>query len=509
VDERVVRDDGASLARVSAGLDALQDGIAIWAPSQTLVFANRAFRHRFDFPVRPGDAYADFLGRVAASREWRLPSTEEVWIETKLAAFDAGSDEIYACADGRIIRMVATSTDDGGATLAVLDVTDAERRESELRAARDKAEATDEAKSRFLRAANHDLRQPLAALKIMLFNCKSEEDEDRRRELLHAMDVTASVMEDLLGALLQIGQLDAGRIKPRLSTFQLSQVFERLDIQLRHQAAEKGLRFRFVGTRRTVASDRTLLERILGNLVANAIRYTDVGGVVVGCRRHGEGLRIDVIDTGRGVVPEDQERIFDEFYRAPDSRRLQKNGLGLGLSIVSRLASLLEHRIELRSTPGRGSRFSVSVPLGNVWHSQVVETEVNEAVAGEFVGAPILYVEDDDMLRGTMEQLLDRWGVDQRSAADAAEAMAFVRAGFRPRLILADYSIRNATGLDVILAIRDAVGAQVPACVITADAEQKVLDRVREAGVPLMVKPVSPPRLRVMMHHLLFEQGKA
>lgn len=508
-DEPVVIDDGVSLARVHAGLDALQDGIAIWGPSATLFFANRAFRYRFDFPIRPGDAYSGFLGQVAASRDWRLPQAESVWVEAKVAAFDVGSDETYACADGRIVRMVLAPTEDGGATLALSDVTDAERRESELRAARDKAEATDEAKSRFLRAANHDLRQPLAALKIMLFNCQLEEDEDRRRELLHSMDVTASVMEDLLGALLQIGQLDAGRIKPRLSTFQLSQVFERLDIQLRHQAAEKGLRFRFVGTRRTVASDRALLERILGNLVANAIRYTDIGGVLVGCRRHGEGLRIDVIDTGRGVAQEDEARIFDEFYRAPDSRRLQKNGLGLGLSIVSRLASLLEHRIELRSATGVGSRFSVFVPLGNVWHSQVVETDVNEAVAGEFAGAPILYVEDDDMLRGTMEQLLDRWGVDQRSAADADEAMAFVRAGFRPKLILADYSIRDATGLDVIAGIREAVGAQVPACVITADAEPKVVDRMREAGVPLMVKPVSPPRLRVMMHHLLFEQGKA
>lgn len=499
--------DPATLDAIFSGFDALPDGVSIWSPDAKLVFANRAFRRAFSFDLEPGSTYADFAKRLAASREWRLPVSPDDWAASTAADFGQESEALYVTAYGRVIRASMTATDDGGATLTLADVTAAERREAELRAARDKAEATDEAKSRFLRAANHDLRQPLASLKIMLFNCRAETDPERREELLHGMDVTASVMEDLLGALLQIGQLDAGRIKPRVSTFQLSRLFERLDIQLRDQAREKALRFRIVGTRATVTSDRALLERILSNLVANAIRYTDLGGVVVGVRRRDDMLRIDVVDTGRGVAPEDRDRIFDEFYRAADDRRLQKSGLGLGLSIVSRLSGLLGHRIELVSTQGVGSRFSISVPIGNVWHSQAVETEVNEAVAGEFVGAPILFVEDDDVLRSSMGQLLDRWGVDQRSAASAEEAMRFVEAGFRPRLILADYSIRTATGLDVIEGVRRLVGARTPACIITADAEPAVMDRVKAAGVPLLVKPVSPPRLRVMMHHLLFEKA--
>ncbi|PZQ10530.1 MAG: hybrid sensor histidine kinase/response regulator [Ancylobacter novellus] len=498
--------DSAAVGAIFSGFDALQDGVSIWSRDAELVFANRAFRKTFPFELKAGEDYAAFVARLAASREWRLPCREDEWAASVAAGFGLERQEIYVTAYGGVIRMTMTPTDDGGATLSLSDVTASERRETELRAARDKAEATDEAKSRFLRAANHDLRQPLASLKIMLFNCRAETDPERREELLHGMDVTTSVMEDLLGALLQIGQLDAGRIKPRVSTFQLSRLFERLDIQHSDQAREKGLRFRIVETRATVTSDRALLERILNNLVANAIRYTDVGGVVVGCRRRNDMLRIDVVDTGRGVAPEDQDRIFDEFYRAADDRRLQKSGLGLGLSIVSRLSSLLGHRIELVSAPRAGSRFSVSVPIGNVWHSQVVETEVNEAVAGEFVGAPILFVEDDDVLRASMGQLLDRWGVDQRSAASAEEALKFVEAGFRPRLILADYSIRTATGLDVIDDVRRIVGVEIPACIITADAEPRVLERARSAGVPLLVKPVSPPRLRVMMHHLLFEK---
>ncbi|MFD1331217.1 ATP-binding protein [Methylopila musalis] len=499
--------DPASSEQVFAGFDALSDGVSIWSPDATLLFANRAFRQSFGFELAPGQTYADFLHRVGASREWRLPGPTDVWAAALSDGFGRDGEEIYATADGRVLRASMRPTDDGGAALTLSDVTAAERRESELRAARDKAEATDEAKSRFLRAANHDLRQPLASLKIMLFNCRAEADPERRDELLHGMDVTASVMEDLLGALLQIGQLDAGRITPRISTFQLSRLFERLGIQMRDQARERALRFRIVETRATVTSDRALLERILTNLVANAIRYTDLGGVVIGCRRRNGMLRIDVVDSGRGVAPEHQDKIFDEFFRAADDRRLQKSGLGLGLSIVSRLSSLLGHRVELVSAPGVGSRFSVHVPLGNVWHSQVVETEINEAVAGEFVGAPILFVEDDDVLRRSMGQLLDRWGVDQRSASSAAEAVSFVEAGFRPRLILADYSIRTTTGLEVIETVRGMLGTKIPACIITADAEPTVLERVRTAGVPLLIKPVSPPRLRVMMHHLLFEKA--
>ncbi|GBD48479.1 ATP-binding response regulator [Methylopila sp. Yamaguchi] len=495
--------------RVFAGFDALPNGAAVWDEAGALLFANRAFRQSFDFALPVGLPYARFLTAVAASREWRLPVPPDIWITEQAAAFGEESEADYKSADGRVVRMSVAPIDGGGAATMLSDVTAAERREATLLAAKEKAEAVDEAKSRFLRAANHDLRQPLAALKIMIFNCMRETDDARRRDLLHGMDVSVSVMEDLLGALLQIGQLDAGRIKPRIATFQLSTLFERLEIQFRHQAADKGLRLRIVGARAAVSSDRALLERILSNIVANALRFTDVGGVLVGCRRRGDGLRIDVVDTGRGVAPEDQERIFDEFFRAADDRRLEKTGLGLGLNIVKRLSDLLGHRIQLQSAPGVGSRFSVFVPLGNVWHSEVVETEVNEAVAGEFVGAPILLVEDDDALREAMGQLLDRWGVDRRSAAGAEEAAAIVAGGFRPRLIIADYSIRKSTGLDVIAHVRGVSEAEIPACIITADAEPGVVERVRAASLPLMVKPVSPPRLRVMMHHLLFEQDPA
>jgi CheY-like chemotaxis protein/anti-sigma regulatory factor (Ser/Thr protein kinase) len=334
-----------------------------------------------------------------------------------------------------------------------------------------------------------------------------EEVPETRAEMLHAMSVAALIMEDLLGALLQIGQLDAGRIQPRVTSFQLSQIFERLAIQFRHQAEEKALKLRFVTPRGTVATDRALLERILSNFVANAIRFTEVGTVLVGCRKEGRMLRIEVVDTGRGVREEDLERVFDEFYRAAEERRGQKSGLGLGLNIVKRLAELLEHPVRLRSRVGQGSIFSVTVPLGNVWHSEGGEADISETVAGEFVGTPVLLVEDDDILRRSMTQLLQRWGITVHAAADEAEALRLADEGVSVKLIVADFNLKSRTGVEVVRGLRAVFGAETPAMIVTADAEPRVLEDIRAASLPVLIKPVSPPRLRVLMHNLLFEPG--
>lgn len=325
------------------------------------------------------------------------------------------------------------------------------------------------------------------------------------------MGVAASIMEDLLGALLQIGQLDAGRIQPRITSFQLSDLFERLQIQFGHQAQSKGIRLRFVTPNKTVSTDRALLERILSNFVANAIRFTEVGGVLVGCRKEGRGLRIEVVDTGRGIKEEHRERVFDEFYRVADESRAQKKGLGLGLNIVRRLADLLEHPVKLRSEWGKGSTFSIWVPLGNIWHSDAgFLADISEAVAGEFAGTPVLLVEDDEILRESMFRLLRRWGIDVHPAANEDEALQLISEGaVSPKLIIADYNLMTRTGIHVINAIRAVVGEETPAIVVTADAEPKVINSIREAGVPVLIKPVSPPRLRVLMHNLLFEPGHA
>jgi signal transduction histidine kinase/CheY-like chemotaxis protein len=497
--------EGDPSAAVMAGFDAVPTGIAVWSPDRTLAYANNRFRSAFGFPVPDGVSFDAFIETLAGSREFVLTEGPEDWARDEIARFGAEQDSEHLFATGEVVNVATRPTEGGGMVTTLSDVTAIKRNERALREAKEAAEATDEAKSRFLRAANHDLRQPLASLKILIYNCMREQDATLRAEILHAADIAVSIMEDLLGALLQIGQLDAGRIQPRISTFQLSQLFERLDIQFRHQAEEKGLRLKFVTPRGAVTTDRALLERILSNYVANAVRFTEVGGIVVGCRKAGQKLRIEVVDTGRGVREEEQKLVFDEFYRSAEARRAPKSGLGLGLNIVKRLAELLELPVGLRSSPGRGSAFSVTVPLGNVWHSEFGEPEISEAVAGEFVGTPVLLVEDDDILRETMTSLLGRWGIDVHPAADEAEAVRLTQAGLVPRLILADYNLKSRTGLEAVCAVREAAGRIIPAVIITADAEAKVLENVRAQGIPVLIKPVSPPRLRVMMHNLLFE----
>jgi two-component system, sensor histidine kinase len=492
-----------------AGLDAIDNGILVWSPDRLLVYVNEGFRRNCDLPVSLGMRYDEYAATVAHSREWMVPGDPEQWAGDAIRDFGLTKEADYQFAAGNIMHVAQRPSLLGGMAVTFTDVTAVKRNERELREAKEIAEETDEAKSRFLRAANHDLRQPLASLKILIYSCVREQDEEQRSELLHAMGVAASIMEDLLGALLQIGQLDAGRIQPRITSFQLAELFERLQIQFRHQAQEKGLRLTFVGPNKTVSTDRALLERILSNFVGNAVRFTETGGVLVGCRKEGRGLRIDVVDTGRGIKEEDRERVFDEFYRVADDKRAQKKGLGLGLNIAKRLADLLEHPIRLRSQVGKGSIFSVWVPLGNIWHSDIgAAADISEAVAGEFAGTPVLLVEDDEILRDSMTQLLRRWGMDVHPAANEDDAVRLVsEASVSPKLIIADYNLQTRTGLDVITAIRRVAGNETPAIVVTADAEPKVVGGIRAAGVPVLIKPVSPPRLRVMMHNLLFEPG--
>ena len=494
---------------IAEALDEAAVGVAIWDRNRRLVYANRFFLacfHQVGSDPAVGLTFRAFLKNVAASNEIVRPGPAADWVSDWLSTFGRERQTEQAMADGRTLEIVQRPLGRGGMTVTVHDISGAKHVESALRRATTAAESSDEAKSQFLRAANHDLRQPLATLKILIFNCLTEPDEDHRRDLLHAMDLSAAVMEDLLGALLQVGQLDAGRIKARLSTFQMNQIFERLRVQFSHVAAEKGLKLRFVGAQKAVVSDKALLEQILANLVSNAIRYTDVGGVVVGCRRHSDKIRVEVWDSGRGIAAPAVEKIFDEFYQVDDNRRSVRIGLGLGLNIVKRLAGILDHPIAVRSVFGQGSMFSVELTAGDVWNSELAEPEISETIGGEFAGVPILLIEDDDALRETTAQLLERWGMDLIAVTSGKDALRRLSEGApTPRLILADYSLRGHLGTDAVRSVRASIGQDVRAVVLTADVSPAIVEQIRSEGFPLLIKPVSPPRLRVIMHNLLFE----
>ncbi len=501
------RDDAVNLSRK---LDSLGYGIAVWTNDETLRFCNSAFRQRFGVggvDLSNGLGLADFLSTLIKSGLLIQRETEASWIAKELQAHRDGQPSEYMFGDGTTEVIERWSLPEGGVIAAVRDITLAKRDQRELQKARDDASAADETKSRFLRAANHDLRQPLASLKILIDNCMSAEDDEHRADLLHAMDVSVSIMEDLLGALLNIGQLDAGKVTPRITTFQLASLLERLDVQYRHQAAEKGLQFRLVPSKFAVVSDRALLERIVSNFVSNAIRYTETGGVIVGCRRDGHGIRLEVRDSGAGIAPQHRDAIFEEFFRVSSEQAKHRHSLGLGLNISKRLADVLEHPISVSSELGKGSVFSIKLPLGDVWHSDIGEPEINERIGGEFNGLSALVLEDDENLRDALIELLERWGIVVSSLNTFGDIDAFCETvDDPPDIVISDYRLRGGIeGTDIVKQIRQGLGSKCPAIVVTADTNPQLIESIRQDGFPVLIKPVSPPSLRVMMHNVLYE----
>jgi signal transduction histidine kinase/CheY-like chemotaxis protein len=495
-----------------AGLDALGEGLAVWSSAGRLVYRNASCQSIFsecDVDLAEGLSIEALLRALAESGLLLVPDDEGAWIRQELSLFQSGGASEFAFLNGCVYRIERWRLPDGGAAMLVLDVTEEKRNERALRAARNEADRSDRTKSRFLRAANHDLRQPLATLKILIYNCMTTDDEEHRRDLLHAMDISVSIMEDLLGALLNIGQLDAGQIKPRITTFQLSALLERLGVEFGHQAREKGLKFRVVPTRYAVVSDRALLERVVSNLVANAIRYTERGGILMGCRRAGDKIRLEVRDSGVGISAEHLDAIFDEFYQVARSSGHRRGGagLGLGLNIAKRIADILNHRLEARSEPGRGSIFSVVLPVGDILQSDIGEPEINERVGGEFTGLSVLFLEDDDTLRDALTELLERWGIVVKAFNAFDDIAAYLdESGFRPSLIITDYRLRGGLkGTEMVAKIRSQLESNAPAIVVTADTDPGLIRGIRSEGFPVLIKPVSPPGLRVMMHNILYE----
>ena len=491
-----------------AVLNHLEQGLCVWSAEGRLAYCNTAFATKLGLPPRSlsGLSVPEMLEQ--AKRHGSLISSEfRADGATAVAKAVHLNDALLICADGRALSASDSPLPDGGSISILADVTEARRNLTALVQARDKAAAADQSKSRFLRAANHDLRQPLASLKILVYSCLVAENEEDRKQALHAMDVSVSIMEDLLGSLLNIGQLDAGKIEPSVATFQISAILTRLEVQYAHQARERGLGLRIIPSKLAVVSDRVLLERILSNLVGNAIRYTDVGRVLVGCRRLGPTLRIIVADTGIGIAPEHHEAIFDEFYRVSDTQSHARHSLGLGLNIARRLSDILGHDLGLTSEVGKGTVFHVDVPVGNVWHSSAGEPEISERIGGEFAGLCCLVLEDDKILREAFTALLHRWGMTVVTIDDFDNVGNAVGAlSSQPDIILTDYRLRGRIqGTDLVGAINEILEKPSPALVMTAETAPEVIASIKAQGFPLLIKPVSPPSLRVLMHNLLFE----
>jgi two-component system, sensor histidine kinase len=366
-------------------------------------------------------------------------------------------------------------------------------------------ELANAAKSRFLAAASHDLRQPLHALGLFIAQLRAEKDSEEKDRLLGRIDAAVIAMSELFNALLDISKLDGGILAPNKTDFPVALLLKRIEATFAETAREKRLRLRVVPSSLWVRSDFILFERILLNLVSNAARYTRRGGIVIGCRRRGAFLRIDVCDSGIGIPEDQQQNIFSEFYQIPGPERPgNHSGLGLGLAIVERLGRLLDHPIQLTSRVGRGSRFSVSAPIVTA----PVETVPVSAVETSFNplnGKSILVIDDDERVRESMQGLLHGWGCRVTTADSGVAALSVLAdRGEGPDLIVSDYRLANgSSGIAAIEQVRRAVGAEIPAILVTGDTAPERLRDARDSGFLLLHKPVPPMTLRALLSRLV------
>ena len=365
-------------------------------------------------------------------------------------------------------------------------------------------ERANHSKSRFLAAVSHDLTQPLNAAKLFtssLLEMLPPADEPAR--IARHIDDALGATEDLITDLLDISRLEAGKFKAKKLDFALRDVFDNLKAEFGVLAQAGGIQFSVVGSGVAVYSDVRLLRRVLQNFLTNAFRYNPGGRVLLGCRRLGDKVRIEVWDNGPGIPADKQEAIFDEFSRLDHSRTAREQGLGLGLAIARGIALVLGHNLTLRSWPGAGSVFAITLNLATrpVATTQVAAPTQRDS---QLEGIRVLCIDNESDILIAMHSLLGRWGCEVRCAVDLAEAEALVAEGFVPRLVLSDYHLDDGkTGLEALAALQRVCGDELGGIIISADRKSELQAQIRERGYGYISKPVKPLKLRALMNSLL------
>ena len=361
------------------------------------------------------------------------------------------------------------------------------------------------AKSRFIAAASHDLRQPLHALGLFVARLQGRVKAAERSRIVEQIDASVAAMNELFNDLLDMSKLDSGVLAPNISEFPIAQLLERTESTFSAAARKKGLSLRIVRNSAWVRSDFILLERILLNLVSNAVSYTARGKVVVGCRLRGRHLRIDVFDRGPGIPEDEHISIFREFYQLGDPQRERQGGMGLGLAIVDRLCRLLKHEIDLASALGKGSRFSVLVPsvAARAW---IVDPKDSVHPTPDSIGGKLVVVIDDDpLVLDSTGGLLRSWGCQVLTAGSARVALAgLADCNQSPDLVISDYQLSDGqTGIEAIEELRKSLNLPIPAFLISGDMAPERIREARMSGYHLLHKPVRPRALRAMLSKFL------
>jgi signal transduction histidine kinase/CheY-like chemotaxis protein len=381
-----------------------------------------------------------------------------------------------------------------------------------LRKKKEEAEQANLAKSRFLAAASHDLRQPTHALGMFVSRLAQLEHNAETQALVSNLEASVRAMQNLLDGLLDISRLEAQAVQVAIKPFAIAQLIQQLQQDLAPVARAKGLHFRVHSSPQWVMSDAVLLYRILLNLASNSLRYTAHGGILVACRPrdNGTNLLIQVWDTGIGISPEHQQEVFKEFYQVGNVARDRDKGMGLGLSIVQRTAELLGHPVVLTSRLGFGTRVSLTLPTvpGLSGAPPVAMPELQ--MGDDLTGARVLVIEDDALVRTALVGLLDGWGMEVHEASGVMGALALVSGGLRPDLVLSDYRLQQGDdGIGAIAELRSALNHKLPACLMSGDTDASLMMKAQANGLTLLHKPVRPAKLRSLLRRLLADQPLA
>jgi two-component system, chemotaxis family, CheB/CheR fusion protein len=395
--------------------------------------------------------------------------------------------------------------------VAIVDVTEVKREGKALEAAKLDAERANLGKSRFLAAASHDLRQPLQTISLLQGMLEKRVHDSTTLKLVNRLEETVSTMSSLLDKLLDINQLEAGIVRPAVIDFPIKGLLEELKTEFAYHTETNGLGWHVVSSSLTVQSDPRLLEQIIRNMLSNAVKYTNEGKLLLGCRRRGDKLRIEVWDTGPGIPEFELRAIFEEFHQLDNPARERSKGLGLGLAIVRRLADLLGHKISVRSRLGKGSVFIIEVPLGQPEATARPDPSQNAAQLSTPSRGTILIAEDDEAVRELLQLLLDDDGHRTFVAADGHKALALARErSSAPNLVIADYNLPNGlNGLEMIVRLRSQLQREIPAIVLTGDISTGTLREIARYGCVHLNKPVRARELTRQVQRLLAKPPSA
>ena len=495
-------------------IDTIRQALIVLDEKLRVISANRAFYRAF--AVMPEETIGQQLADIGDHR-LDVPALRGFLglFQSEDASIEDYEIEIELPALGRRVLLLSAERirAEPEATREIVvvidDVTERKRAETTLKSAKWHAERANLCKSRFLAAASHDLRQPLQTLSLVrgiLANKIRDKKNEEALKLVAKLNETADALLGVLDMLLDVNRLEAGVAHPEKVDFPINDLLERLRIEFGYHAQAHGLLWHVAPCRLSIWSDPRILEQIIRSLLSNAVKYTDRGKILLGCRRRSDKLRIEVWDTGTGIPDEQLHTIVEEFRQLDNPAREPNRGFGLGLSIVQRLGNLLGHSVDVRSRPGKGSIFAVEVPLGGEQPGALPRRRQSNTLQNAPCHAVILVVEDDPSVREMLALLFTSEGHRTAAAADGKQALALARGTIRPDIIVAGYNLPDGmTGLQVVAGVREALGREIPAVILTGVISTDTMREITRRDCVQRNQPVRAEELTHLIQSLLAE----